>query len=344
MNDSNLALLTKFDSSLRGTHADIRSVTTTISAQTIALGHRLGSIDQALVSSVRNQSNLINQQAEGFSQVVGRLDELTSQFTNLGSLNAQREKIIFEGDNPGAITLPLELLRSHLANAIQTLVAGRVLTGSEATWLESEFEDILASGHEAAALAYRQKSGNRRKLSNNCHGLQNLVPVHAFERASSQFAWQQSYSAVSALQQDFIRGVQHVREFETPIGRLLVDLSRTYPRSCTQNGPSFSSLEISFVPHPQLSPHVITTRLSRLSLPSLEPRITRVIQMYNVIPPDSEVLRCIEGNDVQGLKSLFEAGQASVYDCGEGGPNLLMVSASSVIVANAVTRFRTDNI
>jgi hypothetical protein len=50
--------------------------------------------------------------------------------------------------------------------------------------------------------------------------------------------------------------------------------------------------------------------------------------MYNVIPEGSKALRYVETNDVRGLKSLFEAGQASVYDCGEDGSSLLMVSAS----------------
>jgi len=338
LSGSNSALLMKFDSSFSGTHADLKSITTTISAQTIALGQKLGSIDQALVINGRNQSALISQQNE----VVGRIDELTSQFSTMGSLDNQREKIIFEGDNPGAITLPLELLRSHLAKAIQDLVTDGILPGSEATWLESEFEDILACGHEAAAFSRRQKYRARQTASNGHHGQQNLVPFHSFEQTSSQFASEHSYSAISALQQDFICRVQNVREFETSIGNFFVHISQAYPRSRAQIGPSFSSLEISFIPHRQLSSCVITTRLSRLSFPSLEPKITRIIQMYNVIPPDSKVRRCIKDNDVEGLKNLFEAGQASVYDCTEHGMNLLMVSPSSIIMPNVSIRSRTN--
>jgi hypothetical protein len=301
----------------------------------MALGQKLGSIDRALVANTRNQSALISQQNE----IVGRIDELTSQFATMGSLDNQREKIMFEGDNPGAITLPLELLRSHLAKAIQDLVTDRILTGSEATWLESEFEDILACGHEAAAFSRRQKSRARQTASNGHHGQPNLIPFHSFEKTSPQLAWD---SAISALQQDFIREVQYVRKFETPIGNLLVNISRAYPKNRAQNGPSFSSLGISFIPHRQLSSCVITTRLSRLSVPSLEPKITRFIQMYSVIHPDSKVLRCIKDNDVEGLKNLFEAGQASVYDCSEDGANLLMVSPSSIIMPNVSTRSRTN--
>lgn len=41
---------------------------------------------------------------------------------------------------------------------------------------------------------------------------------------------------------------------------------------------------------------VITTRFSRLSIPSVEPKITRVVQMYNIIPRDSKALRYVENN------------------------------------------------
>jgi len=330
LHESNSTLLVKFDSSFNSTHAELKGISTTINDHATTLGRRLSSIDKALIENAANQSTLLHQQNGSFSQVAGRLDELTLQFAMMGLMNNQKDEIVFEGQNPGAITLPLELMRSHLANAIQALVADGTITLSEVTWLESEFENILACGHEAAALAGRHKSATRQNKSIDRRGSQGLFALTPFKKGSTQVAWRHSYSEVSALQQNSVRRAQDLRRFETPVGSLVVETCRVYSGNTTHNGPSFSSLGISFTPNPQLASCVITTRFSKLSIPSVEPKITRAVQMYNVIPRDSEAFRCVENNDVQGLKSLFEAGQASVYDCHANGTSLLMVSASLI--------------
>jgi hypothetical protein len=260
--------------------------------------------------------------------MVGRLDELSLQFATIGLTNNQKNAIVFDGQHPGAITLPLELMRSHLENAIQTLVADGKMTLSEVKWLESELENILACGHEAAALASRHKSATRQNKSIDCRGSPNLFALSSFEKGSSEVAWRDLYSEVSAFQQNSVRRVQDWRKFQTPVGSLIVETCRTYSGNPTYNGPSFSSLGVSFTPNAQLASCIITTRFSKLSIPSVELKITRAVQMYNVIPQDSKTLQYVVNNDVQGLKSLFEAGQASVYDCNEYGTSLLMVSAS----------------
>lgn len=295
----------------------------------MTLGRRISSIDKTLIENAANQSTLVHQQNESFSQIAGRFDELTSQLATIGLMHSQKNEIVFEGQYPGAITLPLELVRPHLANAIQTLVADGTMALSEATWFESEFENILACGHEAVAFAGRHKSVTCQKFP-DCHGSQSQFSLTSFKKASSQVSWRHSYSEVLPFQQNSVREVQDLRKFQTPVGRLVVETCRASPGNSTYIGPSFSSLGVWYTPNPQLTSCVITTRFSKLSIPSVEPKITRAVQMYNVIPRGSPALRYVDNNDVQGLKRLFEAGQASVYDCDETGASLLWVSVSLV--------------
>jgi hypothetical protein len=89
--------------------------------------------------------------------------------------------------------------------------------------------------------------------------------------------------------------------------------------------------------------HSIIASFSKQFGASIKPKITRLVQDYNIILNRSVAVIYAEKNDITGLQKLFTAGKTSPYDCDESGWPLLMVRTHLYLyVASLVYVFVTS--
>jgi len=72
-----------------------------------------------------------------------------------------------------------------------------------------------------------------------------------------------------------------------------------------------------------------------------ETRICPSIRTLNVIPNDSEIIRCVRMNDLQGMRLLFDRKEASPQDVDEAGYSLLSVSICVLVLMKTKSRCST---
>jgi len=326
--------------SLASSHAKLKVINTAIDGYAGIVNRRLSAVNKGLAGCRKDQGALIRHQKTSASKLRTQLDTvcstLTQQIATIGLRETEHNDIVFEGENLDAIALPLMLMQTDLAKAIRTLVTeGAVkISLSEARWVQEEMEKLLICGHESAALAARNRSSkahtrptkpfteafptrttSSRTVSskNSCRIQNNLdVLVSKFKTANS---------------------FQQRHRFQTAAGILVIEagahdaLNQTHD----QHSSSLIAFRISFLPKLDLSSVNITTSLFKhLGVGmDMEPQIARVLWTYNTIHRRSRAIVCAQSNDVVGLQKLFEAGEASPYDCDEDGVSLLMVSTYS---------------
>jgi hypothetical protein len=106
-------------------------------------------VNKGLAACQREQSTLIRHQKISTSKLQSQLDAVFSNLTQriaiISLWETEHNDIIFEGENLGAIALPLMLMQTDLFNALRPLVVegAMKISHSEARWIQEEIENLL---------------------------------------------------------------------------------------------------------------------------------------------------------------------------------------------------------
>jgi hypothetical protein len=231
----------------------------------------LSSVKKSLASGRRERGVLLRHQKASSSKVMNRLNDvcstLTQQIATIHITESADNEMVFEGENLGAITLPLMLMQTDLNKAVPTLVAEGAIKVSraEARWIQDEFAKLLACGHEAAALAARircWKIGKGPAQDIRCaHSAQ--IPSPRMSSRSNGRCHSEDHALVSKLKT--AHWFQQRRRFHTAAGILIME-SNTHHEGAhifDQSSSSPLAFRISFLPKINLSSVSVTASFSK---------------------------------------------------------------------------------
>ena len=257
---------------------------------------------------------------------------------NIPLANARNEfqVLLPNGDDPEDIVTSLRLTMSHLLMSSDGTMLGRNFSRGSTLdllrhllcsgWLLNELENLLRWSYEASARAITQRQLARNgalELTNSKRPqIQNdndkiLGRETGLHRRSSTLSGQQTK-------------LTSVWSSHMPNGTLTIQLRTVTPQNpILDDKESPSVLEISSIP---IMAHR-TTGISAVFINPLSknpgPRISPQIRTFNVVPEGSEIIQCVQNNDLQGVRSLFNLGKASPLDVDPRGFSLLSASALS---------------
>lgn len=301
-----------------------RSIATS-SARTVKA---IGAVKKEVVQSRRVHQNRSKRLLQSNSELHAKIDLLVDHVASTTLETTPRAHSKYEGLNLQDITLPLMLLKPTLFEKMSHLISeGEIdISSDEAMWLQSEFEDLLASSHEAAATSARKKSQG--------------APVTVF--ANDQPAHSSCATITTTKRKLDVHGSVHERSAQqrahlrnrrswlqrTAAGLFAIQFGDPSDEG-TEGFEGMSDkfgISISFLPHSYNESQMgISATYARLQSLERETRILRHISTYALIPINSPAFKCLIESDVPGLQRLFSLGQASPTDHTAFGP-LLHVS------------------
>ncbi|ERF76472.1 hypothetical protein EPUS_06134 [Endocarpon pusillum Z07020] len=333
---ANSASFLTVEKSLASGHAELSGINVAIDDRAKIINQSLSSVKKSLTHGRREQGALVRQHKISTSKLMTRLDDvcssLTQQITTISLTETEDNEIFFEGENLGAIVLPLLLMQTDLSKAIRNLMTeGSIkISRAEARWVEEEFEKLLVYGHEAAALAARSRRCKVCKRAAHHLGSAPATRTTSSKASSSRSKSrnQNQHHILSSKLQRAHR-FQRRHQIHTAAGILVLETSvhDEGARRVGQSSSSLLALRLSFFPKLNLSSVGVTAAFFKQFGTGMEPKIMRLVQTYNTVPTTSEAFICAKENDVMGLQKLFAAGEASPYDCDEYGWSLLSEAA-----------------
>ena len=305
-----------------------------IDGQNRATKQSFATVKKISAQTQKNQSSLYRQQKRMGARVARKLNALEASIIEHTASLTMREsgshEIIFEGDNLGAITLPLQLIASDLQKAVQLLmIEGPVrVSPLEANWLREEFMLLQLRGHEAAAQEIKLESFNTSSRA-PCH------TSAGFPTRPSTKKGIKAFKKLRLTRTESLTRSKHQQVLCTNTGHLFLEIV-VKDSSETADLPVLSSLvfKIRFLPKPGLSPVIFDAVLLRNDGFGDTPRITRLVQTRNIVPRTSAVFNCVRRDDVRGLRILFASKRASPFDCNDNGFSLLNVRKLIKILAS----------
>ena len=244
--------------------------------------------------------------------------------------------IIPEGIDPTTLVLPLQLMKSHLTKCHINVYQSRLYSGNysisigddlaSSRWLDLEFEDLLCWIYELSAKTIRKRQSTREK---HIELLDGEIDVPSGSRKSSgpsglasRKSW--SLSDLQAKRIDYSLSV-------SPAGILRATLGTILNKEANANtSDGLIVLDLKFIPGENERTRGVCVTFARTVNELAVPRICPHITVFNIVPDDSEMIRCVSRNDLQGIQKLFERRQASPTDVDKDGFSLLSVRIQAV--------------
>lgn len=243
--------------------------------------------------------------------------------------------ITLEGANPEDIVSPLQALESKFPmHLVRHDLEGYRYSDSHlsslleivnSTWLHLEIEDLLCWSYEMSARTLRERQASRQDYNSDIHS-------------------EKSYNASNHDRDPWRPDAQEVHNsqvFPSAKPKLMSFLMREMPSSTLKtqlwtelsadpedfgNPEPHSWLTISFITRGEKRSKGLTVELTTAQRAFHEPRICPRIKAFNVVPENSEVIRCVSRNDLRGLQKLFDNREASPLDVDPRGYSLLSAS------------------
>jgi hypothetical protein len=213
-----------------------------------------------------------------------------------------------EGVNLESLVLPLLLMKPLLYKAISRLLSEDkiLLSKEEANFLIEEFQDLLATCHEASAHTIRETHkptlGRRRPHD---------FPVTR-SIAASQTAASPTKSLVNRKQKKVLY---------TNVGSLAVELGRSHSTNVSDFTGSFHARFL-FIPS---GAHYGISAAFEKAMGLGGPRIHRQIRVVNQLPNDHLICKALEMDDLSILRDILAKKDVSPWDWTNDGVPLLEV-------------------
>ena len=196
-------------------------------------------------------------------------------------------------------------------------------------------EELICWSYEISAQAMRRRQAARSVFSNGSSLLLTSEDDHECEELKSGLQPIEDNDSETRLKLKLTSRTRH----RTSMGVLNVEFS-TPPRDSPYVNTSDMPCEvnISFIPRSQQPTVGLSAVFLKCSNAPQPCHISPRLRTFNVIPDDSQVIKCIERNDVSGVRRLFTEGKASSLDVDSRGFSLLSVfgpnAAREVISTN----------
>jgi hypothetical protein len=232
---------------------------------------------------------------------------------------------ILEDIDPSTLVLPLQLMKSyfvkdlyfpkhsgHRFNHFRSVFLHQF---AQDNWFELEFEKLVRWSCESYAKAGRKlpttkKAQNDRLDKEIDEFRKHQEPENRCSSSVPQLKARRTGYYVSA----------------SPVGVFRATLSTLRYRDADHDSnDTFHKLNIAFMPAEHDHARGLYVTFLRAGNECAGPRISPYIKAINVIPNDSEIIRCIKRNDLQGVRKLFERREASPTDVDQRGFSLLSV-------------------
>lgn len=256
----------------------------------------------------RTETTLVTHQQVFSSRIESKVDKLSAQ---LRLTQTKDNDFTFKGNNLEAIVVPLTLMQSDFTKAVRTLMSedSMKLSVSEGRWLQEEFEKLLLSGHEAGVVGCQRRLGRPAPYFMN-----DQSPTTSY-RMLEEGDKQKGLDVVSeGSKPTFIRYIHTAG---------ILQMSGFHQKG--SDGSSSLEFQVSFIPNIQFRSVAINLSLLKTFGAYTEPQISRIIRTSNTIADDSKAFKCVQENDIKGLKEQFINGEASPNDCNEHGWSLITV-------------------
>ena len=252
----------------------------------------------------------------------------------LASTRDHNQVILHNGDDPEEIVTPLRLMRSYLLITSEgSMLDWSFSRGSTLTdlrhllcggWLLNELENLLCWSYEASARAIRQRQSARNDAWIDPYSTKPDVQDGNYKKLGTEMKLHRRSSDLPVEQTK----LTSLWSSYMPIGTLNIGLRTVAPQHVIlDKEESPSMLEISSIP---IADHR-TTGISAFFINPLAerqcPGISPQIRTFNVVSEGSEIIQCVQNNDLQGVQSLFDLGKASPSDVDPRGFSLLSASA-----------------
>lgn len=216
--------------------------------------------------------------------------------------------------DPESILLNLQLMKSSLAKVLGFASDTRASRGFKirklkGQWLQHQLEDLIYEAcTSTAATIHRQRL--------------------AREGAPSPAVLDKRVTTLRSLSDNFRMDVNGSARVHSPNGLLMIQHG-TAPRSPFNDDvfPAQLTIMLSYVPSDAINQtEALQVVFFHPPQEQWEWHISPSIRTFNVVPKHAEIITRVRMNDVQGIKSLFDARKASPRDVDESGFSLLSVS------------------
>ena len=246
------------------------------------------------------------------------------------------DPFIFEGSNPEELILPLHLLKksfpSYLApDSLGDYVGNFPLANFfdlvNSLELPFEIEDLLCQCFEMSAGSIRERQRVRR---GRVTGISNCSRAL---KASTERSRSYSDDRIGRNDQMILgMGGQLTHHLMWAVSKGTIKLRLTSkpdgPIAGLESRPQ-NMLGVSFMPTDEKRTTGITINFQRTQDALLRTALSRRVKSINVVPKDSEVIRCVLNNDLRSLQTLFDKREASPLDVDPQGCSLLSASLLS---------------
>jgi hypothetical protein len=243
------------ESSVISTGAKLDGMKSSLNDRARTLNQSLSTVNSNLTLSRRQQTTHFRHQKASNGKIHSQLNEIQSaitQITNI-SLRESGNDIIFEGENLGAIVLPLKLMQNGLAKAVETLSTTGPLriSYSEALWIQEEMENLLLCGHERSAQKLSRSQERKtwlesRSTSYDTFSSRAVSCATDNQTKTPDLKWMANFRALQNFQR---------RQVSTAAGDLIVETAFRDGKDETSHkgSPSFMAFQMSFVPKMTIS-------------------------------------------------------------------------------------------
>ncbi|KAH7060372.1 hypothetical protein B0J12DRAFT_769248 [Macrophomina phaseolina] len=281
----------------------------------------LRAVSKGIRHSRRQQAR---QQSSATTQIMGKMEEMeTKMMQSIATLSLTQTAegaFTFEGKNVESVTLPLMLLHSQLLKALPILRSeGKIpVSQAEASWIQQQFEAVLAASHEISAKAaglYAVVKG-RAAVAMQPSGWQSNTGSEPQEHA--QMAQSNTQHGAVQLKPGFWYDTGH---HEMPAGVIDFMVTQVVNDEEHLKHESFRSITFSFMPNPDLWVTGISATFTKDRIYGSRP-VLPSLRIWNVVPRNSAAFSAVASNDVKELRRLFDTRSASPFDRTPDGHSL----------------------
>ena len=190
-------------------------------------------------------------------------------------------------------------------------------------WVSLGIEELLDLYLEESLRSVRKRRTERNQISLSSGCSFNLNERRqGFECSNGAQRPSNTFEATVATKMRTV----FFRSCFTPMGRVVFKFTKGPSSPVGEEAIDSNYLiTISFMPRAIERTLGVCVRLSRiLGGPAIPPQI----RPLNVVPDDSAIIQCVRKNDLRGIQTLFDRGEASARDVDSRGISLLYVSTA----------------
>ena len=229
--------------------------------------------------------------------------------------------------DPSSASLPILLMKAHLEHDFYSDPHWKIFSrGSDldrlldiisSEWLRLELDNVIGWIFETVSKNIRQHQA-RRRIGNS---------ASPFEESREPPAHQgRTGSEIKTKDEVQIVGTSYALS-KSHKGVLRATLGNFPSRETSAN--TQRALKVSFIPKERRRTIGLCATFNNVMNEVNGPRMSPRLRTFNVVPDDSEIIRCVERNDLNGLQTLFDKREASPTDVDSRGFSLLSVSVYS---------------